>query len=234
MPGAPTATVLTVTTAPLPAAVAPAGAARARAAQIVAIAENVILRRELIAASIRRKGPYASIDRGRVAFTVILGRIARGTALALATLGAIAALCAAGAAAEAVPWGYSCIPASTEAPRTSETCGATLLDGKAIPPPNAPPQVKAVIAAANRIVHRPYVWGGGHLSWWTHGYDCSGAVSFALHGGGLLDDDDGLRPARLLGRAAGPGAGSPSTPTTSTSTWWSPGCASTPATTRPA
>jgi hypothetical protein len=116
-----------------------------------------------------------------------LGRIARGTALALATLAAIAALCAAGAAAKAVPWGYSCIPASAEAPRSSETCGATLLDGKAIPPPNAPPRVKATIAAANRIVHRPYVWGGGHLSWWTHGYDCSGAVGFALHGGGMLE-----------------------------------------------
>jgi len=44
-----------------------------------------------------------------------------------------------------------------------------------------------VIATANRIVHKPYVWGGGHQRWWTHGYDCSGAVGFALHGGGLLE-----------------------------------------------
>jgi len=102
-------------------------------------------------------------------------------------LGAIWAICAASAAAEAVPWGYSCIPTTTEAPRTSETCGATLLEGQAIPPPGAPSQVKAVITAANRIVHKPYIWGGGHLSWLARGYDCSGAVGFALHGGGMLD-----------------------------------------------
>lgn len=104
--------------------------------------------------------------------------------LAASALGAFGAASASG---EAVPWGYSCIPASAEVPRTSETCGATLLDGQAIPPPGAPDAVKATIAAANRIVHKPYVWGGGHLSWWTHGYDCSGAVGFALHGGGMLD-----------------------------------------------
>jgi hypothetical protein len=46
--------------------------------------------------------------------------------------------------------------------------------------------VRAVIAAADQIDRRPYVWGGGHASFWTHGYDCSGAVGFALHGGGLL------------------------------------------------
>ncbi len=105
----------------------------------------------------------------------------------MATLGAIYSIGAASAVAEAVPWGYSCIPASPEAARTSATCGATLLDGRAIPPPGAPPQVKATIAAANRIVHKPYVWGGGHLSWSARGYDCSGAVGFALHGGDMLE-----------------------------------------------
>lgn len=43
-----------------------------------------------------------------------------------------------------------------------------------------------MIAAANRINGRPYVWGGGHASFDTRGYDCSGAVSYALHGGDLL------------------------------------------------
>lgn len=99
-----------------------------------------------------------------------------------------AALGAQSAAAEAVPWGYSCTPPSSAAPRTSWTCGATLLaDGRAVPPPGAPLAVKTTIAAANRIVHKPYVWGGGHLSWWDdRGYDCSGAVGYALHGGGML------------------------------------------------
>ena len=59
--------------------------------------------------------------------------------------------------------------------------------GRAIAPAGAPTQVKAAIAAANRIHHKPYVWGGGHLRWWTRGYDCSGAVGYALRGGGLLD-----------------------------------------------
>ncbi|HKB50871.1 MAG TPA: hypothetical protein VKC63_05520 [Solirubrobacterales bacterium] len=103
------------------------------------------------------------------------------------SVGAMAALGTPGAAGQAVPWGYSCIPASSATPRTSATCGATLLDGRAIAPPNAPAPVKAAIAAANRIAHKPYIWGGGHLSWWTRGYDCSGAVGYALHGAGQLD-----------------------------------------------
>jgi hypothetical protein len=51
----------------------------------------------------------------------------------------------------------------------------------------APPAVKAAIAAANRIHTKPYIWGGGHARWWDEGYDCSGAVSYALHGAGLLE-----------------------------------------------
>jgi hypothetical protein len=47
--------------------------------------------------------------------------------------------------------------------------------------------VKRVIAAANQIDGRPYVWGGGHVSWFTKGYDCSGAVGYGLHGAGLLE-----------------------------------------------
>ncbi len=68
-------------------------------------------------------------------------------------------------------------------------------DGKAIPPAGAPPAVKAAIEAANAISDKPYVWGGGHGSFEASGYDCSGAVSYALHGGGLLSsplDSTGL------------------------------------------
>jgi peptidoglycan hydrolase-like protein with peptidoglycan-binding domain len=46
--------------------------------------------------------------------------------------------------------------------------------------------VQRVIAAANAIAGRPYVYGGGHGSFDSAGYDCSGSVSYALHGGGLL------------------------------------------------
>ncbi|HWB69490.1 MAG TPA: hypothetical protein VG518_05895, partial [Solirubrobacterales bacterium] len=56
----------------------------------------------------------------------------------------------------------------------------------ALAPPSAPDRVKRVIAAANEIVGTPYIWGGGHASWHSVGYDCSGAVSYALAGGGFL------------------------------------------------
>jgi hypothetical protein len=46
--------------------------------------------------------------------------------------------------------------------------------------------VQRVIAAANAIATKPYKYGGGHGSWNDSGYDCSGSVSYALHGGGLL------------------------------------------------
>ncbi len=59
-------------------------------------------------------------------------------------------------------------------------------DGDAIPPSNAPLAVRAVIEAANQIDDLPYIWGGGHGSFTASGYDCSGAVSYALHGGGFL------------------------------------------------
>jgi cell wall-associated NlpC family hydrolase len=59
-------------------------------------------------------------------------------------------------------------------------------DGTATAPANAPPAVQAVIAAGNKIAFKPYVFGGGHGSFNDSGYDCSGSVSFALHGGGLI------------------------------------------------
>jgi peptidoglycan hydrolase-like protein with peptidoglycan-binding domain len=52
---------------------------------------------------------------------------------------------------------------------------------------NAPAVVRRVVAAANRIADKPYKYGGGHARWEDTGYDCSGSVSYALHGGGLLD-----------------------------------------------
>ena len=78
----------------------------------------------------------------------------------------------------------------TTSPEGLRTCApvtpATLVLGVAAPPETAPPAVKAAIAAANLIRTRPYIWGGGHARWWMPGYDCSGAVSFALHGGELI------------------------------------------------
>jgi cell wall-associated NlpC family hydrolase len=69
------------------------------------------------------------------------------------------------------------------APGPKATLGA---DGKAIAPAGAPPEVAAVIAAANEIVGKPYKYGGGHGDWEDSGYDCSGSESYALHGAGLV------------------------------------------------
>ena len=59
-------------------------------------------------------------------------------------------------------------------------------DGTATAPADAPQAVKDVIAAGNAITNMPYLYGGGHGSFEASGYDCSGSVSYALHGGGLL------------------------------------------------
>jgi hypothetical protein len=67
------------------------------------------------------------------------------------------------------------------------TAKARLLPtGELIPPKSAPPRVVAVIEAANKIRTKHYIWGGGHARSWEKGYDCSGSVSFALHGGEFL------------------------------------------------
>jgi hypothetical protein len=75
-------------------------------------------------------------------------------------------------------------PVPPVAPGAKAALGA---GGLAVAPASAPPAVKAVIAAANQIVGKPYKYGGGHGSWQDSGYDCSGSDSFALHGGGLLN-----------------------------------------------
>jgi peptidoglycan hydrolase-like protein with peptidoglycan-binding domain len=49
-----------------------------------------------------------------------------------------------------------------------------------------PEPVRRIIAAGTSIAHTPYKYGGGHGRWRDTGYDCSGSVSFALHGAGLV------------------------------------------------
>jgi len=60
-------------------------------------------------------------------------------------------------------------------------------DGYAAAPAQAPPAVQQAIWAGNQLIGLPYVYGGGHASFVASGYDCSGTVSYALYGGGLLD-----------------------------------------------
>jgi hypothetical protein len=65
---------------------------------------------------------------------------------------------------------------------------AKIVDGLAAAPEAAPDAVKQAIWAANKIVGRPYRYGGGHARGFVdRGYDCSGTVSVAMHGAGVLD-----------------------------------------------
>jgi cell wall-associated NlpC family hydrolase len=64
---------------------------------------------------------------------------------------------------------------------------AQAVNGVAYAPDQAPDAVKQAIWAANQIVGLPYRLGGGHkLGFTDRAYDCSGTVSFAMHGAGLL------------------------------------------------
>jgi cell wall-associated NlpC family hydrolase len=76
---------------------------------------------------------------------------------------------------------------SPDQSQTAPGAVAKLLpDGLAAAPVGAPPAVQAAIFAANKIIGLPYVYGGGHQAFQASGYDCSGTVSYALHGGNLL------------------------------------------------
>jgi cell wall-associated NlpC family hydrolase len=63
---------------------------------------------------------------------------------------------------------------------------ARILGGLAAAPMSAPPEVQEIVWAGNQIVGLPYIYGGGHASFDSPGYDCSGTVSYALHGASLI------------------------------------------------
>ena len=86
-------------------------------------------------------------------------------------------------------------PAAAPAPLSAGQSAEYISESQASVPADAPPAVQAAIEAANAIATTPYIWGGGHGSFESSGYDCSGAVSYALHGGGFLEsplDSTGL------------------------------------------
>jgi peptidoglycan hydrolase CwlO-like protein len=81
------------------------------------------------------------------------------------------------------------------APLTAGETAGFINESEASAPASAPSAIQAAISAANAIATTPYIWGGGHGSFESSGYDCSGAVSYALHGGGFLEsplDSTGL------------------------------------------
>jgi len=98
-------------------------------------------------------------------------------------------------------------PTTPTAPTTGTDATATATlnsDGTVTAPAGSPAIVQNVINAANSIINTPYIYGGGHGSFTDAGYDCSGAVSFALHGGGLLSTPEDSTQLESYGES-GPG-----------------------------
>jgi peptidoglycan hydrolase-like protein with peptidoglycan-binding domain len=134
------------------------------------------------------------------------GVATRTTVAALRTAAASATPAAAPppatAGAPSSPTSTGGAPGTPAAPVPAATLGA---DGQAAAPAGAPPAVTGLVAAANRINALPYRYGGGHASPDDTAYDCSGSVSYALRGAGLLTaslDSSGL----AAWAAAGPGS----------------------------
>jgi hypothetical protein len=120
-----------------------------------------------------------SISRRRLRLTIAAGAVATALALpggALATTGS---------------GGVGMGGTGTTPPTTGTTTAgpkAKLQNGFAIPPASAPRKVRLAIESANQIVKgHPYCMGGGHQRRVDSCYDCSGSVSYALTGAGLLD-----------------------------------------------
>jgi peptidoglycan hydrolase-like protein with peptidoglycan-binding domain len=94
---------------------------------------------------------------------------------------------------------------TTTTPTTTPGATATIdSDGNATAPASAPAVVKEMIAAANSIDTKPYIYAGGHATWNAPGYDCSGEVSFVLHAAGLLSSSEDSTGLESFG-SSGPG-----------------------------
>lgn len=81
---------------------------------------------------------------------------------------------------------YGAVPSLLPQLTVPGTVAKIQRNGLAAAPAAAPLAVQQAIWAANEIIGRPYQFGGGHQAFAASGYDCSGTVSFALHGGELL------------------------------------------------
>ncbi len=84
----------------------------------------------------------------------------------------------------------ACAPgALTGVPVVPGSRARLMANGLAAAPADAPPAVKAMIAAGDEIAGKPYLYGGGHgvpLDEVAPAYDCSSSVEHLLYGAGLL------------------------------------------------
>jgi hypothetical protein len=137
-------------------------------------------------------------------------RLAAMLGAVFAALGAIAVPTAGAAASDGVRASYFRLPSigmpdPDLGPQPGKTVTATIApDGlSAVPPAGAPAAVVRTIRSANRIAGRPYRWGGGHRRFDDSAYDCSGAVSFALRGAGLVSTPLDSRAFMRWGQTGG-------------------------------
>jgi peptidoglycan hydrolase-like protein with peptidoglycan-binding domain len=87
---------------------------------------------------------------------------------------------------------------------SSESSGSSSSSGSSGSSSGGSGVIARIIAAGDEIATRPYVWGGGHGSFISNGYDCSGSVSYALHGAGLLSSPEASGELESYGEP-GPG-----------------------------
>ena len=126
-----------------------------------------------------------------VVLTIVASLVAAPAAMAQTTAGTTdtSSTTAPAPTAPVVPTGGAAYgePNPATVQLTPEQTATMLPNGYAAAPVSAPQEVKDAIAAANLIIGKPYVYGGGHNARFTsRGYDCSGTVSYALHGADLL------------------------------------------------
>ena len=83
--------------------------------------------------------------------------------------------------------GAEFVPPPPENMTVPGTKAKMLADGSAAAPAGAPAEVQQAVWAANKLLDKPYKYGGGHGKIEDNGYDCSGTVSYALFHAGLLE-----------------------------------------------
>ncbi len=92
----------------------------------------------------------------------------------------------AGTAKGATGGSYADLAANAKPELLVPGVSARYIKGLAAAPMGAPEDVQQIVWAGNQLIGLPYIYGGGHASFVSPGYDCSGSVSFALHGADLL------------------------------------------------
>ncbi|MBJ7472324.1 MAG: C40 family peptidase, partial [Solirubrobacteraceae bacterium] len=108
------------------------------------------------------------------------------TATLVVALGLAGATSASAARSGGVTLDAPVAPTAITKPTTPGAVAKLQKDGTALAPADAPLEVQQAVWAANKLIGKPYRYGGGHARFNDTGYDCSGTVSFALKGAKAL------------------------------------------------